>query len=201
MEQAYGLCLRSPSNLGGIGPAPSSTAGNAACGGGEEVKRTSEEGTMRRVISVAAASLLIGLLTACGSDGDQLSEEEFLSQANEICQVGNEAINETFETFFEAFFPAGAEPTEEEVQQVIEENGQTILNDFVVNIRGQVDDIRDLNGPSDLEDELDPVLDEASEILDRISEAGPEEFFGGEGDEFAELDRELEALGLTACVE
>lgn len=95
---------------------------------------------------------VVSLLAACGSDGDQLSEEEFLAQANEICRVGNQEINDSFEALF-ADFPE--EPTEEEVQQIIDENGQTLLDDFESNLGGQIDDLRDLNGPSDLEDELD----------------------------------------------
>jgi hypothetical protein len=108
--------------------------------------------------------VVVSLLAACGSDGDQLSEEEFLAQANEICR----------------------------------ENGQTLGDDTVSNIRGQIDEIRDLNGPSALEDELDPVLDEASEILDRMS---GEFFFESEGDEFDELNTQLSAIGLTTCAE
>jgi hypothetical protein len=151
---------------------------------------------MRQVISVAAASLLLVLLTACGSDG--LSQEEFVAQANEICQAGTDELTETFE----AFFPADAELTEEDFQQIFDEHGQTIFDDFVSNTRGQIDDIRDLNGPSDLEDQLDPILDEASEILDNeVVNGGPEELFFSEGDPFADINPQLEALGLTTCAE
>lgn len=144
------------------------------------------------VIVVVAAALV---LAACGSDGEELSEGEFLAAGNEICEVGNQELNEIFEALF------ASATTEEEFGQVIEEQGQTVLDDFVSNVRGQIGDLGDLNGPSGLEDELDPVLDEASEILDRISDAGPEAFFGDEGDDFAGVDAQLEALGLTACVD
>lgn len=139
--------------------------------------------------------VVVSLLAACGSDGDQLSEEEFLAQANEICRVGNEELRESSEALF-ASLPE--EPTEEEIQQFIEEDGQTLGDDFVSNIRGQIDDIRNLNGPSDLEDELNPVLDETSEILDRMS---GEFFFESEGDDFDELNAQLVAIGLTTCGE
>ena len=151
---------------------------------------------MRRLSLVVVLVVAI-LLAACGSD-ERLSEEEFLAQANEICRVGTEELIETFESFF----PADAEPTEEEFQQIFDENGQTIFDDFVTNTRGQIDDIRDLNGPSDLEGQLDPVLDEASDILDNeVSAGGPEELFFSEGDPFAAINPRLEALGLTACAE
>ena len=146
------------------------------------------------MIGLPVAFFVILMVFAVSAD-DELSEEEFLAAANEICEVGNQEINETGEALF------ASANTEEEFGQVIEEQGQTFLDDFISNVRGQIGDIGDLNGPSGLEDELDPVLDEASEILDRISDAGPEAFFGGEGDEFAGLDAQLEALGLTACAD
>ncbi len=50
-----------------------------------------------RMLSFGAVTAL--LLAACGSDGEQLSEEEFVAQANEICRVGTEELTETFESF------------------------------------------------------------------------------------------------------
>ncbi len=156
---------------------------------------------MRPVTMFGVGAVTALLLAACGSDGDELSQEEFLAQANEICRVGNEEIEQVFDEFFAEFFePLGEEPTEEEFREVIEE-GQEPLDTLVSNVRGQIEDIRDLSGPSDLEDDLDPVLDEASEVLDGIADGSPEEFFEGEGDEFAEVNPQLEALGLTVCAE
>ena len=152
------------------------------------------------MLGVGAATAL--LLAACGSDGDELSQEEFLAQANEICEVGNEEIDQVFDEFFEEFFePLGEEPTEEEVGEVIEAEGQEPLDDLVSNVRGQIADIRDLNGPSDLEDDLDPVLDEASEVLDGIADGRPEEFFRSSSDPFAEVNPQLDALGVSSCAE
>ena len=39
-------------------------------------------------------------------------------------------------------------------------------------VQGQLSDVRDLNGPDDLEDELDPRLDQLSDDLDALSELG-----------------------------
>jgi acetyl/propionyl-CoA carboxylase alpha subunit len=52
-----------------------------------------------------------------------------------------------------------------------------------------------------VEDDLDLVLVEASEIMDRISDADPQEFFESEDNELAELDTQLLAIGLTTCAE
>lgn len=145
--------------------------------------------------------VLLLTVAACGSDGDRLSEEEFLAQANEICRVGNDALNETMEETFEALFPAGTEPTDEEFQQVIEENGQAIADDIVSNVRGQIADIRDLKAPSDLEVQLGQIFDEASVVLDQVSNASSFEFLVGDDDPFARLNSELRAMGMTACGE
>lgn len=144
-----------------------------------------------RMLSLGVAAAV--LLAACGSDGDELSQEEFLAQADGICRAGNERMIEKFGEFFPAVF----EFSDEEAQQIIDENGQTIIDFAVSNARGQIDDIRDLNGPSDLEDELDPLLDEASEILNNeISE----EVFFSEAFTFPDIKPQLEALGLPNCL-
>ena len=148
------------------------------------------------VLGVGAVTAL--LLVACGSDGDELSEEEFLAQANETCEVGNQEIDQLFDEFFETTF-SGEEPTEDEFRQAIEEEGEGLVDTLVSNVRGQIEDIRDLNGPSDLEDEVDPVLDEASEVVDGIADGSPAEFFELEEHPIAEVRPQLDAVGLTTC--
>ena len=156
---------------------------------------------MRPLTMLGVGAVTALLLAACSSDGDELSQEEFLAQANEICQVGNDEIDQLFdEAFDEAFPPTGDEPTEENFAQFIEEEGQELIDSLVSNVRGQIADIRDLNGPSEVEDELDPVLDEGSELLDGMADAGPQEFFEDDAEEeFAAVDSQFDALGLTAC--
>jgi hypothetical protein len=138
--------------------------------------------------------VLVLLVTACGSDGDGLSEEEFLAQANEICRVGNTELEQTFEALF-----AGTERTDEEFRRVAEENAQALMDDYVSNVRGQVADIRALRAPSDLEVRLGQILDEASEVLDQISSVNAYELLVGDYDPFTRLNSELRAWGLTAC--
>ena len=139
------------------------------------------------------------VVAACGSDSEQLSEEEFLAAANEICEVGNEEVGQLFEDTFAA---AGDEATEEELQQFFQDEGGELRDAFVSNVQGQVSDVRDLNGPDDLEEELDPLLEEASDDLDAISELSVEEFFEGEWNAgFNESNSQIQALGLTTCAE
>jgi hypothetical protein len=139
--------------------------------------------------------VLVVLVTACGSDGDRLSEEEFLAQANEICRAGNTELEQAFE----ALFPEGAERTDEEFRRVAEESGQALIDDYVSNVRGQIADIRALKAPSDLEVELGYILDEGSELLDQISGVSAYELLVGDYDPFTRVNSELRATGLTAC--
>ena len=154
---------------------------------------------MRRAFALVVAGAFV--VTACGSDSEQLSEEEFLAAANEICEVGNEEAVQLFEELeplVEDIY-ATAE-TEEEVEQFFQDEGGKVRDAYVSNVQGQVSDVRDLNGPDDLEEELDPLLDQASDEVDAISELSVEEFFEGEWEaEFSEFNSQIQALGLATC--
>ena len=150
---------------------------------------------MRPLTMLGVGAVTALLVAACSSDGGgELTEQEFLAQANEICQVGNDEIDQLFDEAFD-------EATEENIAQFIEEEGQELIDSLVSNLRGQIEDIRDLSGPSDLEDEVDPVLDETSELADGIADSDPEEFLLTEDNPFAELNPQLDAVGLTTCAE
>jgi hypothetical protein len=153
---------------------------------------------MRRTLAMVVAGAFV--VAACGSDSEQLSEEEFLAAANEICEVGNEEVDQLFEDTFAA--AGGEEATEEEIQQFFQDEGGELRDDFVSNVQGQVSAVRDLNGPDDLEEELDPLLDQLSDDLDALSELSVEEFFEGEWEAgFNEINSQIQALGLTTCAE
>jgi hypothetical protein len=153
---------------------------------------------MRRALAMVVAGAFV--VAACGSDSEQLSEEEFLAAANEICEVGNEEVDQLFEDTFVA--AGGEEATEEEIQQFFQDEGAEFRDAFVSNVQGQVSDVRDLNGPDDLEEELDPLVDQLSDDLDALSELSVEEFFEGEWEAgFNEINSQIQALGLTTCAE
>ena len=147
----------------------------------------------RRVL--LGGMVLLLTVAACGSDGARLSEGEFLAQANDICRVGNAAFDETMAELF----PPGAERGDEEFRRVVEENGQAIVDDIVSSVRDQIADIRDLRAPSDLEVQLGYVFDEASEVLDQMSNVSAYELLVGDYDPFTRLNSELMAIGMTAC--
>jgi hypothetical protein len=145
---------------------------------------------MRRVLVVTLMGG-VGLgLVACG-DGEELSEEEFLEQANEICAEGEDELVAAFENAF----GGDEEPSPEEVGD--------FADVFEENISGQLDALNDLEGPGDLEDELDPILDDAREVLEEFVPTlrdDPESAFVSE-DPFADVNSRLQELGLTECAD
>jgi hypothetical protein len=136
-------------------------------------------------VAVLASAFFAG----CGDDGggDPLTEAEFQDQANAICTEGNQEIDtQADETFSDV--PSGERPDREDEAAFVE--------DVVVpNVQGQIDDIRALEAPEDIQGDVDAAMDDAEAVLDDI-EADPSMI---EGDPFADVDPQLEALGLDAC--
>jgi hypothetical protein len=150
---------------------------------------------MKRNWMILLAGLLAtGLIAAgCGGDdddddggdgGEALSKEEFVAEANQVCQAGNAELDAAGN---EAF--GEGEPTPQEQEEFVTETA-------VPNIQGQIDDIRALGIPEGDEDEVNGFLDEAEAVIDE-AEADPQTFF--QGDPFAEVNDDLTAYGLTTC--
>jgi hypothetical protein len=148
--------------------------------------RTVREQLIRLLVPVA----LLGLLAAgCGDDEEALSEDEFVEQANEICDEGADELDAASEELF-----GDEEPTPEELSG--------FADTFEDSIIGQIDDIDALNGPGDLEDELDPILDDARDAAAEFAEVlrdDPESAFAE--DPFSDINERLTELGLTSCAD
>jgi hypothetical protein len=135
------------------------------------------------VLALAMGSIAAG----CGSDdddggdgGDALTKEEYLAQGNAICAAGNAELQATddFDPKDEAAFDA------------------FVTDTLVPNIQGQVDQLRE-GIPEGDEDTVNGILDDAEAKLDEI-EADPQTLQGG-SDPFSEINKELDAYGLTTC--
>jgi hypothetical protein len=147
---------------------------------------------MRRLTAVLVGVLAGVGLIACGDDGGEpLSQAEFEEEGNAICEEGNDALDEEADDFF-ADIPSGEDPSDSELEAF----GEDIL---VPNVQAQIDDIRDLEAPDDIQGDVDSVLDEAQDVLDEIAD-DPSVLFGDE-DPFADIDPQLEDLGLASCVD
>ena len=120
-----------------------------------------------------------------GGDGDgALSEDEYIDAANEICAEGNEELDALSEDFT---------PADED------EAIEFIIDELLPLVQDQVDQIRDLDGPEDITEEVNELLDETEQVLEDIAD-DPEAAFSGD-DPFADVAPELTDLGLTECGE
>ncbi len=127
------------------------------------------------------------IFAACGSDDERLTTEEFLKQGNVICAAGTTAIDDAATEMF----ASGEEPTPDQLA--------TFGNDVVVpNVQRQIDGIKGLNPPADLDEEVDLLLADAQTALDKIKD-DPVAVLSGEVDPFADANAKATEIGLVAC--
>jgi hypothetical protein len=140
---------------------------------------------MRKLIVALAASLAVGLIAAgCGSDdngdGDTLSKQAYIAQADANCDKADKKLD-------------AAEPKGKATQADFE---KFTTDELVPNIQGQIDFIRDLNGPQEVEDQVNPILDTAQEAIDEI-EADPSQL--ERNGKLDQAGQELHKYGFKQC--
>ena len=142
---------------------------------------------MKRVAACAALAATMTIIVACGSDEKRLGADEFIKQANAVCDAGRIAID----AVAAEMFASGEQPTAEQLM--------TFGNETVVpKVQEQIDGIKKLSPPSDLEDDADQMIADAQEALDKIKD-DPASALSGEEDPFADVNAQAAAIGLTAC--
>jgi hypothetical protein len=149
---------------------------------------------MKRVLTSLCVGALALVAVGCGDDAERLSTEEFSDQGNAICSKGSDEVDAAFET---AFADATTEPSSEEIAAVIEET-------MLPNIRGQIDDLRDLKPPKDLADKVEETLDAADAALDDLEKElndDAEAYLASGEDPFADVNKQLKAVGLADCAD
>jgi hypothetical protein len=134
-------------------------------------------------------ALAVGLVAAgCGSsDDDSLTKAEFLKQGNAICSKGNKEINQGAKSTF----TTKQEPSKAELNKFAEDT-------LIPSVQGQIDDFRDLNPPSELEDQVNSFLDDAQAALDK-GKADPSTLTSDKQDPFKDVNQTAVKLGLKAC--
>jgi hypothetical protein len=116
---------------------------------------------MRARLIALTAAMTVGL-AGCGDSGGsgQLSQEEFVQQADAICTDANkqqDAID----------VPSlSSQPTDEELDAFA-----AALDQGVELTRDQIDKLRDLNPPADAEDEWGKTVDELDASMDEVDKA------------------------------
>ena len=117
---------------------------------------------MRSSLIGGLAMVVLGtalVAAGCGGGDDELTKSEFIAQADAICKQGNKRIDAAAEKIFNSKQP----PTQAETNKFATE---TLIPD----IQRQVDEVRDLNEPSDDSDQVNAFLDSAQAELDKGKE-------------------------------
>ena len=144
---------------------------------------------MRRLLWMALITVSGLVLASCGDQ--RLSREEFLQQGNQICSEGNARLDAAAEETF-----GDLRQNEKPSAEQLESFHATLVSD----IQGQIDDIRELKPPEELEAGVDTLLQRAQGALDQVEEGGPQVLLSEE-DPFAEVNRLAGDIGLTECAE
>jgi len=153
---------------------------------------------MRKALWLLVLALATGLIAAgCGDDdddggdegGEALTEQEFITQADQICSDGDAEIEAEEQQFF-----GQGEPTQAEIERYA-------TDVFVPGVQSQIDGIRGLEPPEEIEGEVTEFLDTAQTALDGVEE-DPSAFGDQQGeDPFAEATQMASDLGLRVCAQ
>jgi hypothetical protein len=146
----------------------------AGCGDGDDSSSTTTE-----------SSTPVGATGAGG--GEPLSKDEFLSQANAVCETGTKAIDQAADQVF-----TGRNPTDAQLQR--------FADLAVPAVQAQIDGIKALTPPEGDQDEVEAILDAAQKANDEV-DANPSLLAAGnEGeDPYAEANERAADYGLTEC--
>jgi hypothetical protein len=124
---------------------------------------------------------------ATGASGAPLSEQEFVSQGNDICAAGNKELDQVANQTF-----SGGQPTQAQIEQYATETA-------VPSIQAQIDDIRALQPPESIASDVDAFLNNAQDALDQVK-ADPQLLAASDNaGPFADVNDEAVAIGLDEC--
>ena len=127
-------------------------AGLIAAGCGDD-----DDDTTATTTSTTAAAT--GATGATGPTGEPLTKDEFIAQADAICESSDKDI----EAAAEDLFSGGANPGQAEEEAFV-------TGTLVPGVQQQLDAIRALTPPEGDEDEVNAVLDSAQEGLDELED-------------------------------
>jgi hypothetical protein len=138
---------------------------------------------MKRLLLLLAASSMF--LAGCGDDEERLTSAEFEKQANAICSTAGKKLD----TAAEKTFGSGQkQPSDAQLEAFLKD-------DFRPNITQQIDDLRDLNPPKAVDDDLTAILDDADKILDKLTL----DDLKSDTNPFKSVNTRLDKLNLQEC--
>ncbi len=122
-----------------------------------------------------------------GESGTPLTKEEWIAQADAICEQADQDIDQQVNELF-----GGQQPSQEEIDQFTEDV-------LVPSLRDQAADIRALTPPEGEEDEINQLLDDLDSAIDEVESDPSLLQASGNEDPFPEVNQEAEDLGLKVC--
>jgi hypothetical protein len=158
---------------------------------------------------ILTSTVAAGLLFAsCGIQSEPLTKSEFVEQANAICQSTNDRVEPLFDEVY-----AGLEDVDfddPDNQFLLFERFNEAMDEVLPIMEEQLDDIRDLEPPSEDEELIDTLIDDQEAAIAEFAvlmnaAAGGDEAALAEldtdEDAFDEIDRRARDYGLTVCGE
>lgn len=141
----------------------------------------------RNLYLTLAGVLAMGLIAAgCGDDdssgGEALTKEEFIAQADAICQQGEEELDA-------ASARLSGKGTDAQFEAFVRE-------ELVPNVQSQVDQIGELVAPEADQEQIDALLDSANDGVDEMAQDPSQAQYG---DPLGEANTLATDYGLKVC--
>ncbi|CAN5414836.1 hypothetical protein BH10ACT3_BH10ACT3_11150 [soil metagenome] len=146
-----------------------------ACSDGRDTAEPADDAVTTTTVATSSTAD-----DAAAGSSSELTEDEFITEANAICATGNGEI----EGIFADVEPATG-PSADQQQELLDNGAQ------------QVDDIEALGVPSELEATVGPFITEARTTIEQSRTTSPEQFFAG--NPFADLNTTAIGIGLDTC--
>lgn len=155
------------------GQSASTTPGTAASSAPAGVSTSAAAGSAGATGSAGSAALPI------------IAESEFQTRATALCTANAEAVRGTF-------MAMSKPPTPEQMQQAFD---TLVAESYKIS-----DDLAALGAPAERQAALAAVIQANDRITASVQAAGPDAFFGDQGDAYAELYPLMERLEVPACL-
>jgi hypothetical protein len=143
---------------------------------------------MRKVLMLAVlAAFGVGFVAAgCGGDdgdGETLTREELIAQGDENCRQADQELEQS-------------QPQERPSKQELD---QFVTGTLVPNIQGQIDFLRNLNGPEADKEQVNEILDGAQEGIDELEQDPSQLEDGPAGQKLQAAGTQLQEFGFEDC--
>lgn len=153
--------------------------------------------SLRKLLPLSIGAVALFLASCGGSDAEPLSKSEYLKQGNAICKAAGERVNKAFEAVGE-IDPADLGEDAGKIADFFEETAAIFS--------GMIDDLDDLEPPSDDKGDVDEMLktgrdgvDELRGAAEKIEEDGDLEALDDMGENLDEFDEKADEYGLDEC--